>query len=337
MGTLVSVTAIHDSRGRLEDAIGRAFEEMEDVVRLLNRHDSASALSVLNDVGRISNPPLELRTVLSEALTHTARSGRAFDPTVQPLVDLFRSARGGPDGSTFSDPDRSGPAGSLAVPAATDRPGERRTAEAARVPSPGEIRDLMALVDPRAVTLAPGRIQLEKPGMGLTLDGIAKGYVVDRMAHVLRSSGLSDFLVDGGGDIRCAGAREDGLPWRVAVQDPKKDGVFPDVIPLSNGAVATSGSYEVFFDPQRTHHHIVSALDGGSPQWIQSVSVVAPSTMQADALATSVFLMDPARGSAYIDSLPGCACLIIDTKGEETRSARWRSAGDFNLLEAETP
>ncbi len=336
MGTLVSITAIHDSRTLLGEAAGRAFEEMEAVVDILNRYDPASALSVLNDAGRIRKPPPELRAVLAEALSHSLSSGGAFDPTVQPLVDLFRSLRTTEkqEGAMVLAGTREAISLLLEAPGGS---GNHRRTEPSPAPSPAEVRELLELVDPGAVKLTPDAVHLEKAGMGVTLDGIAKGYVVDRIAEVLRSSGLTDFLVDGGGDIRCSGVREDGLPWRVAVQDPEKAGAFPDVIPLSNGAVATSGSYEIYFDPQRTHHHIVSALDGASPQLIQSVSVVAPTAMRADALATSVFLMGPARGAAYIDSLPGCACLIIDTHGEETRSARWRSAGDFIPLEAETP
>ena len=335
MGTLVSLTAVHDSSTLLEEAAGRAFEEMVCVVDILNRYDPTSALSVLNDMGRIRNPPPELRTVLGEALSHSRSSGGAFDPTVQPLVDLFRSLKteGKPTGSAWPARHRGEVPPPLEAPGG---PGNRPRSAPSTAPSPTEVRELLELVDPGAVKLPPGAIHLEKAGMGVTLDGIAKGYVVDRIADVLRSSGLSDFLVDGGGDIRCSGVREDGLPWRVAVQDPEKAGAFPDVIPLSHGAVATSGSYEIYFDPERTHHHIVSSLDGASPQLIQSVSVVAPTAMQADALATSVFLMGPARGPAYVDSLPECACLIIDTHGEETRSARWRSAGDYIPLEAET-
>ena len=151
-------------------------------------------------------------------------------------------------------------------------------------------------MDGRKVRLGPDSISLQIPGMGVTLDGIAKGYVVDRMASVLADHGLEDFLINAGGDIRSAGLREDGEPWRVGVQDPKKQGDLPDVIGLSNGAVATSGSYEIYFDRDRSYHHIVSARTGDSPRSSESVSVVAPTTLAADALATAVFVMEPEPG-----------------------------------------
>ena len=172
--------------------------------------------------------------------------------------------------------------------------------------------------------------------MGVTLDGIAKGYVVDRVAEVLLDYGLTDYLINAGGDIRSSGHREDGQPWQVAVQDPEMLEGFPDVIPLTGMAVATSGSYEIYFDSDRKHHHIVSSRDGTSPQLSQSVSVVAPTAMEADALATSVFVMDPEGGVAFIDSIPQCACLIVDRRGRQWRSARWRSAADLPTPKAGT-
>ncbi|MFH1765490.1 MAG: FAD:protein FMN transferase [Gemmatimonadota bacterium] len=311
MGTLVSVTAVHASPGLIQDAAGLAFREMDRVVNLLNRYDPSSALSYLNTEGSIDGPPPELTTVMRQARSFHDASEGAFDPTVQPLVDLFRSRLGGGD------------------PASRSASSSPASSSFAKPPSEAEILEALALVDGRRVELTPQSIRLSIPGMGVTLDGIAKGYVVDRMAAVLAAQGLEDFLINAGGDIRSAGFREDGREWRVGVQDPTKRGDLPDVIGLTNGAVATSGSYEIYFDRERTHHHIVSARSGESPQSSQSVSVVAPTALAADALATSVFVMEPERGVAFIESLPQCACLIVDHQGRQLRSQRWRSATDL--------
>ena len=305
MGTLVSVTAVHGSSDLIQEASGLAFREMERVVNLLNRYDSSSALSFLNTEGSIDGPPPELTAVMRQARYFHQASQGAFDPTVQPLVDLFRNGAG---------------ASSVSVPPSEDR-----------------ILEALALVDGRRVEVSPENIRLTNPGMGVTLDGIAKGYVVDRMASVLENQGLENFLVDAGGDIRSAGLRDDGQPWRVGVQDPKKQGDLPDVIGLTNSSVATSGSYEIYFDRERTRHHLVSARSGGSPRFSQSVSVVAPTTLAADALATSVFVMEPEGGVAFIESLPQCACLIVDEQGRQLRSKGWRSASDLPTPKAGIP
>jgi thiamine biosynthesis lipoprotein len=290
------VTGIHPSAGKVHQAAGLAFQEMDRVVSLLNRYDSDSALSYLNTEGTIQGPPPELITVLRQARFFFQASDGAFDPTVQPLVDLFRNGSGSSSGSL--------------------------------APDESQILQALGLVDCRKVEMSPEVIRLSSPGMGVTLDGIAKGYVVDRMTTVLRKEGLESFLINAGGDIRSVGVREDGLPWQVGVQDPAKTGHLPDVIGLADGAVATSGSYEIYFDRDRTYHHIVSSRTGSSPQSSQSVSVVAPTTMAADALATTVFVMGPERGVAFIESLPQCACLIVDGDGGQLRSKRWRGAAD---------
>ncbi len=100
-------------------------------------------------------------------------------------------------------------------------------------------------------------------------------------------------------------------------------GRHPDVISLKIGAVATSGSYEVYFDRSRVHHHIVTPGTGRSPQTAVSVSILAPTAMEADALATAVMVMGPRPGLAFVDSLPGRECLIITATGAQLSSRHW--------------
>ena len=286
MGTLVSVTGIHDSSDRVQTAAGLAFEEMDRIVALLNRYDSDSAVSCLNHEGTIRGAPPELTKVLGRALSHHAASGGAFDPTVQPVVDFLRD--GGEDGPALDH--------------------------------------VVSLVGAERVRLDGRAVRFAEPGMGITLDGIAKGWVVDRMADVLSAHGLGHFLINAGGDIRARGAREDGEPWRVGVQDPAGRGRLPDVVALSGMAVATSGGYEIYFDAERTRHHIVTPRTGTSPQHMQSASVIAPTAADADALATSLLVLEPGAGLSLIESLPGCACLLVDRDGRSLRSTRWRDA-----------
>ena len=190
------------------------------------------------------------------------------------------------------------------------------------------VQETLGKVDGTRVDVGPRQVRLEIPGMGVTLDGIAKGFVVDRMAAVLEGRGLKDYLINAGGDIRCAGHREDGTTWRIGVQDPGKKADLPDIIGMSGGAVATSGSYEIHFDRDRTYHHIVSGETGLSPQASLSVSVVAPTALTADALATSLFVMEPDQGLALMDSFPECACFIVDRNGCYFRSQYWPGVTD---------
>jgi len=293
MNTHVAVTAIGPSAERLEEAIGRAFEEMDRLIGLLSRHDRSSPVSLLNASGRLDGPPPEVREVVGAALEFHGVSGGAFDPSVVPLLDLFAA--------------RLGAASPLA-------------------PSAAEVRETLERVGARHVAASRRRIAFGRPGMAITLDGIAKGYIVDAIARVLDLQGVKRWLIDAGGDIRARGQKEGGAPWAVAVRDPAGGDSWPDVIALRDGAVATSGTYEVYFDPERTYHHIVDARTGRSPTHSVSASVLAPTATAADALATAVLVMEPRAGARFVERLRDCACLIIDRDGRELRSRGWRSA-----------
>lgn len=293
MGTGVAITALGAGPDRLEEAVGRAFEEMDRLIAIFTRFESASALSQLNDFGRLAAPPPELAHVLDRAARYHAATHGVFDVTVAPLVDLFRERWSGPTGGA---------------------------------PSEAEIREARARVGAREVHASSGAVRFGRAEMRVTLDGIAKGYIADRMAAVLEKHRVRSYLVDAGGDVRTRGRKEGRQPWTVAVRDPGGGGVLPDVLSLTRGAVATSGSYEIFFDAKREFHHIVDGAAGRSPADATSVTVLAPTAMAADALATSVFVLGPAGGVALVDSLARCECLILDRGGRRHRSRGWKSA-----------
>ncbi len=290
MGTLVSISAVVRSPDQAEEAIGRAFEEMRRLIGVFSRFEGSSAVTALNADGVLDSAPPEFSTVVSQALHYHSLSGGAFDISVEPVVELFRERQG------------------------TERPDE---------PTHIEVREALTLVGSGDIEVSGRTIGFKKSGMGITLDGIAKGYIVDAIATVLDRHGIRDYLINAGGDIRSAGTRGDTRPWTVAVQDPAKRADFPDVIHLREAAVATSGGYEAFFDRNRLFHHIVDAESGTSPNQNLSVSVVAPSAMTADALATGVFVLDPQTGIRLIESMAGCACLIIDHNGTQLKSKGW--------------
>lgn len=292
MGTLVSLIGLGRSAAQVETAIGSALAEMDRLIALLSRFEARSAVSVLNDAGQLEGPPPEMAALVREALRYHAVTRGAFDVSVAPLVNLFRRRLGG------------------AMPAP---------------PSEAEMRDALALVGARRVSADRRRIRFTRAGMELTLDGIAKGRIVDAMARVVARSGVRDFLIEAGGDIRTSGTKENGQPWTVAVRDPLGTAPFSDAIRLSGAAVATSGSYEIHFGGDRLFHHIVDATSGRSPTHSVSVTVIAPTTTAADALATGVFVMGPGAGVRLIESLSGCACLIVDGEGRHTRSRGWPS------------
>ncbi|MCB2153251.1 FAD:protein FMN transferase [bacterium] len=276
MGTTVSITAVHASRSLAQEAIGRAFEEVDRLVPLLSRHDSASPLFALNRDGALKGAPPELLSVVNESLAYHKLTGGLFDVTIKPVIDVLES-----EASSASDFHR-------------------------------HISAALSHVGIRNLQVADKELRLNERGMGVTLDGIAKGYIIDRASEVLTRHGVTNHLVNGGGDIRTRGLNEKGRPWTIAVEDPRKHGNYPQVLHLRDGAVATSGRYEIYYDNAGIYHHIVDPRSGICPLQSTSASIVADTVMCADALSTAAFIAAPAAAVKMIDALSGVEAFLIE-------------------------
>jgi thiamine biosynthesis lipoprotein len=293
MGTFVTMTLIHTSQNQAKEVIDRVFEEMDRLAGLMDRFDESTAVARLNREGVIEDAPPEVIEVISRGLYHHQLTGGSFDISVKPIVDLYEEKMGH---------------GKEVLP--TER----------------ELNEPLALVDSHQIELEGRRVRFKKPGMGITLDGIAKGYAVDRASEMMEGLGIKNHLINAGGDIRTMGSKEGQRPWAVAIQDPQKGKDYPDVVHMNDGAIATSGDYENFYDRERKFHHIVNPKTGLSPEQTSSVSVMGPKTMDADALATAVLVMGPDQGIRFIDSLPQYESLIITKDGSQLESMGWKSA-----------
>lgn len=291
MGTFVSITLLHSSRDQAEEALELAFQEIERLSALLSRYDQSSGVASLNREGHAQDLPPEVIQVVSDAIQYHKITGGAFDITVKPVVDLFQQKMG---------------------------------REKKARPTDRELKELLKLVDADKVVVHERSVHFTESGMGITLDGIAKGFIVDRASDLLTARGIDNHLIDAGGDIRTRGKKEGQRPWSVAIQDPLKKGQYPDVIQMKDGAVATSGNYEIYFDREKMFHHIVNPKTGLSPNLASSVSVMAETTMKADALSTGVFVMGPAEGTAFINGIPSCECLVVSRDGAQSKSRGWK-------------
>jgi thiamine biosynthesis lipoprotein len=259
MGTVVTVNAVDSSAARAEDAIAAAFAALDRLEPLLSRFISDSPLAVLNAQGRLDGPPPCLPEVLDLARAAHRATAKAFDPTVLPVLSFVEAE-----------------------------------CAAGRAPDSRELAARRSLVGLDRVRWSPARVEFERSGMALTLDGVAKGYIVDAMAAALRQAGVQHGMVDAGGDIAVFGGKAAGLPWVLAVRDPADPQGVREIIELSDGACTTSGDYEVFFDPERQHHHILDPATGKSPHLIHSATVLADTAAQADALSTALLVLGPA-------------------------------------------
>jgi len=289
MGTFVAMTAIHSSKDEAEHAIGLAFTEIDRLSEILTHFETGSPVGSLNKSGKLEHAPQEVLELIARSLYYHQQTGGAFDITVKPLVDLYK-----------------------------------RSFSAGNSPSESQIDAALKLVGTEKIRFQSGSVQFTRSEMAITLDGIAKGYIVDRASEVLSENGLFNHLINAGGDIRTRGMAAKGKAWTVAVQDPQKSREYPDIITLQDGAIATSGNYEIFYDKEKLFHHIIDSRTGHSPLLSTSVTVVAPTVMDADALSTSVFVLEPAAGVQFINSQQDCECFIMAKNGTITRSDGWQ-------------
>lgn len=276
LGTEVSITVAAVDAARADRAIVAAFAELREVEAVLSVYEPNSQVSRLARDGMLAEPHRHLTTVLAASLAMARRTAGAFDPSVQPLWDLYS-----------------------------------RSAKAGRQPTDDEVNAARRLVDWRAVAMSDDGIRIG-PGMALTFNGIAQGYATDRVRMVLAEHGVRHALVDVG-ELGPAGPKPQGEPWRVGIQHPREPDGFVAMAKLADRCLATSGDYATRFGDR--DHHIFDPATGHSPVELASASIVARTAMEADALSTAVFVLGVERGRRLIRETPDADALLVRKDG----------------------
>ncbi len=221
--------------------------------------------------------------VVAEAQRFSELSNGAFDITVGPLVDLWGF---GPDPRTGLVPEEP------ALEAAARRVGYRHL----------EVRD------------HPPGLRKAIPGLGIDLSAIAKGYAVDRIAALLLSLDISDFMVEIGGEVRVSGRKPDGSFWRIGIETPRagpRD--VHRIVELDGVAMATSGDYRNYFeqDGKRYSHTIDPKTGKPIEHRLASITIIDESAMFADAMATAMMVLGPEAGMDLGERLELAALFVV--------------------------
>ncbi|MEG2215075.1 MAG: FAD:protein FMN transferase [Oscillospiraceae bacterium] len=192
------------------------------------------------------------------------------------------------------------------------------TAEAPSLPDESALMAAAELVDYTALETDGNRVRLPE-GMSIDLGGIAKGYISARVRDRLCELGVTEGLLNFGGNVVVIGGKPDGEPWKVGIQNPfELTGTPLFAIAVTDSAVVTSGNYERFFELDGLrYHHIIDARTGYPMQnGVAGVTVICPDATEADALSTSCFLLGPEDGLELIASLDGVEAVYIMSDGE---------------------
>ncbi|HEY4695960.1 MAG TPA: FAD:protein FMN transferase [Candidatus Hydromicrobium sp.] len=284
MGSYATITVFSDEETG-NKAINAAFDRIQEIEDIASIFDENSEASFLNKNGYLDNPSPDFLNLVNSSIDYYNITGGCFDITVQPLLDLW-------SGGLWQ---------------------ESEEVQAQRV------EETFSVIGSDKIIVSDDRIEFEVDGMAITFGGIAQGYAVDEALKVIKGFGIKQALVNISGDLYAMGIKPGGEKWMVELENPDKSGnADTDIEPLptfvfEDKAVTTSGNYYRYYDPEGEVGHIMDPRTGYSAVSCISATVIADTTIQADALATSVFVLGPEEGMDLVESLDGVEALIIDS------------------------
>jgi thiamine biosynthesis lipoprotein len=261
MGAAFTVVVYGDDEPRMISAVENAFDEVRRIDRLLSNYRPSSEWSEVNR--NAAKGPVkvseELFELLSACLEYSRQSEGAFDITVGPLMKLWGFYRG-----------------------------------SGRIPHRAEIRSVFSRIGYKNILLNPaGRtVRFARNGVELDPGGIGKGYAVDRMAEILRASGIRDAFISGSASsLYAMGAPPHETGWRVQIRDPRDSHRTVEEVILRDESMSTSGSYEKFFRARgKLYTHIMDPRTGYPATGMLAVSVIAPRTLDSEAWTKPLFV-----------------------------------------------
>jgi FAD:protein FMN transferase len=303
LGGLAELSLWHTDEATAHRAMRKIEAEVARYETIFSLARAQSEISRLNAAGSLARPSTELRTLLEEGRRFSVLSAGAFDVSVQPLWRLYEahfwSGRSIVDGARAGD--------ILA-----------RAHDVAQ-----------ALVDYRAIEIGAGRIAFARPGMAVTLNSLAQGFITDAAADLLRNEGFETAFVDLG-EIRALGRHPDGRAWRVGIRDgrPAAGAIAESAssamespapaVELTDTAMAVSGGYGTTFELSGRYHHIFDPTTGDSARALIDAAVIGPRATIANGLSTALCVAGEARAAALLAACPGYRAIL--TRPDGTRA-----------------
>ena len=247
----------HPDPAWAQELIHRALTETQRLENIFSLYLQDSALARLNRQGHLDDAPGDLLRLLEESQSYSRLTGGAFDPSVQALWSLYANA--------------------IRINGS--------------LPDQDQLRQTLQRVDYRAIEIHGRDVRLAIPGMALTLNGIAQGYITDRVTELLRDAGLEHALINMG-EVRGLNQLHRMRPWRVGLADDTDHRRPLEVIDIRNRAVSTSAGRATVLDTDGKITHIFNPRSGHAVPRYRSVSVETATATMADALSTAFSVMN---------------------------------------------
>lgn len=281
----MSTVMTHKAFGKHADKSLRAVrDEAVRLEELLSRFIPVSEISRVNRSAGIKCERLSGDTyeVLSRAIEFSRYCQGLFDVTIGPLVTLWSNSK-----------------------------------DSCKPPEDSKIRQVISLVGYTDLLLDPCKktAGLQRIGQSIDLGGIGKGFAGDKFLEVFKKHGVSSAFTNIGGNVVALGTKPDGSPWRVGIQHPRQENNIIGFVSVADKAVVTSGDYQRYFigiNGKRYHHILDPSTGYPVESGLVSVTIVADSSMAADALSTILFVAGMNKGIELLKSFPGTEAILID-------------------------
>ena len=368
MDTYVTISIYHNDEEKAKEIIKTAFDRISEIILVASRFDPSSELYKLNINGTIDNPSPELLDMIKTSVAYWNITEGAFDITILPLLNLWNDDKGLLTiNSSFEQELNSGEfSESLRNNFSSIQPPIHDINETPTVKIEGEgwtissswqqyyiteedgnhlkistkfyylpyetqqeyINQTLPLIGSDKIMISNDKIQLE-PGMSITLDGIAKGYIVDEALQTLKDNGITNAMIDAGGDIATLGTKPGEEKWVIGLRNPNNKSESIIEFQLTNMAIATSGNYERYFDEDAKVGHIMDPHTGRSVYKCSSASIITETCTEADILSTAIFVHGPEKGIPIVETLPNVETIIL---GYENPKEITYSSGIQNFM-----
>ncbi len=281
--TIVSLTFYHEKDAILAEECFQLCETYEN--RLSRTVEGSDIWNINHSDGMPVAVSEETYSLLEEALYYCELANGKIDITIAPLMDAWN----------FTDTTRE------QIP-----------------PTAEEIKSLLSHVDYKQIVLGENNtVTLKDSEAAIDLGFIAKGYIADKLKEYLVSQGVTSALINLGGNVCAIGSKPDGNGYTVGIQKPfSPAGTAFTTVSLNDSSAVTSGTYERGFTYDNVYYHHILDADTGYPvnSDLVSVTILCESSMQADALSTTCFVLGRERALAYIETLDKVECILIDSE-----------------------
>ncbi len=261
----------HPNRQKAEAALHRCQQEIDRLEDLFSLYRPNSEISQLNGDGYIDNPDLRFVELVSSAKAFSEQTNGVFDISVQPLWTFYAHF--------FNNPSTS----------------------SASTPSSKDLDRVLKRTGYKNINVTSRKISFREAGMAITLNGVAQGYITDRIKKLLEEEGFNNVLLSLG-EIATIGPKSDGMAWQVGLEAGLNKEREQRIISIQNQAVATSGGYASPFSSKSTANHLLHPKTGKWSTMEGSVSVVAKKAVIADMASTALSLMSADERIQFLEN-----------------------------------